>query len=213
MNFVYLLPMNSKQLVNAQFICRIIALMTLLGMVQESGAQAYFVPKVGLKMPLADPSIGPYLVDNKQGAMAGVELRSGRRSICFNPGLMVYHHRIFLFEKVAGADESPVHETHVTWIKTRLGVQANVSGNGLGSMVHLRGALSPVFALEDPDLEGFDLVDENYRWGYMEFHLGTGIDLGRVVVDVDYQLSLVRNIHTSDIVENNVTLQLGILLF
>jgi hypothetical protein len=188
----------------------------LSGILTNLSAQAYFVPKAGWTIPSKAPVLDSFKLDSKQGLLLGLELRSGRKSIYFNPAIYAVYNKIDVFEiNPLDSTQSPIflQNTSVVWLKTKLGGTAELFGNYEIFNLHLRGGLSPGVLIIKPDFKENQLLNNSYRDLFIEFHFGIGIDFKKIILDLDYHLSLVRRVNSSDIVENTVVLNLGYMIF
>lgn len=184
----------------------------LIGCPGLGAAQGFLMPKVGWITTLKPPTVDTFVVDSRQGVMYGMELRSGQKSIYFNPGLFAEYNNIDVYYK-GGPSSSEGGEvllkTRSLWLKLKVGVGANIYNKDDYFKVHLRGALSPALLIVRPYFKGIEPITTNYRKIFIENHFGFGIDLGKFALDFDYHIMLVRKIHKSDIVENTFMISFG----
>ena len=182
-----------------------------VGILFTVGAQTNMVPKLGFNSPTTSPIIGDIEVDNRRGFTLGLDVLAGGDKIFFNPGIHFTSNRVHL-SRVDTNDMSQPSEliaktTHYS-IKLFLGAQAELWEFGRANNIHLRGAFVPVFKAGSPDYEGTGL-DDIRKFMNLEFLLGFGFNISNLVIDFDYNLSLLKEYKDADIVKNAFTIGVG----
>ena len=171
-------------------------------------AQGYLLPMIGRTFPMEAPTLESVRIESQPGWLFGVDLRSGRTPVYFNPAFYLVHERIHIKE-ASDFNPSLLHKTKGTWVKIRCGVSAVILGNPQKINLHMHGGLTPGILLSRPVFDSFEHINSHYRTLNIEFHLGLGMDIKNLVIRTDFHQRLVRRINTTDIVENEIALVVG----
>lgn len=198
-------------------IYRHILLITLYTLIAHSShlmGQSKVIPKIGWTIPSTPPTLDDYEYDSKNGTLVGIELRTRGQNVYFNPGVYFLYNKIGINQvpPVIGSDKVELHDTESLWMKVNMGMAVNLLKTKGSTNVHLRNGISGGLLLKRPDFKSISTLSDNYRKLFIEYHAGIGIDLNRVIVNMDYHISLVRRIGKADFVENTFSLNIGYLL-
>jgi hypothetical protein len=199
--------MNKNKVIRKYWIISILIFSVSFGI----QAQSNLIPKIGFNLPTTSPIIGDIEVDNRRGFTLGLDLLAGGDKVFFNPGVHFTSNRVHL-SRVDTNDLSQPAEllaktTHYS-VKIFLGAQAELWEFGRDNNIHLRGAFVPVFKAGSPDYEGTGLEDIRKTLN-LEFLLGVGFDISKIIIDFDYNLSLLKEYRDADIVKNAFTIGIG----
>ena len=178
-------------------------------------SQILLTPKIGWTIPSTTPTFGKYEIDSKNGILLGLEARDRSEIIYFNPGLYFLYNRMDINQLTSNNINEPklyLHNTETLWMKFNLGMALNLIKNSKGIQVHIRNGISCGVLIKKPDFKNLSSLSDNYRNLFIEYHIGIGLDLQRVIINADYHLSFVRRIAHADFVENTFTINVGYLL-
>ena len=178
-------------------------------------SQIHLIPKIGWTYPTPAPTVGKFEIDSKNGILMGLEARDRSKIIYFNPGLYFLYNRMDINQLDSNNVNEPklnLHNTETLWMKLNMGMALNLIKNSRGIQVHIRNGISSGILIKKPDFKNLSSLSDSYRKLFIEYHIGIGLDLQRVIINADYHLSFVRRIAHADFVENTFTINIGYLL-
>jgi hypothetical protein len=176
-------------------------------------SQSFLIPKVGVSLPTTNPTISGVEINSENGLAIGVEYQLNSGTVRFNPGIYLVRNNADLFSidtlNSGEVQRTFVSKTNHRMIKLFLGAEAYLYKIGDNTLLNLRAGLTPTFKVGTPDYGSSDLDPDVQRGTNIELWTGLGLELGRMHIDFDYNLSLIKGFRDANMVLNAFTLTLG----
>ncbi len=192
---------------------RMMMLAMLLAVLPGLQGQPSWIAKTGWSFPQNALLLDKYRIEYQSLPILGIELKSGHSAISFYPAVYFIYNSFNAANTLSAAPSDDIVLTgHDLWIKTRCGFDLRFNKKSMPIETHFTTGLCPGWRIFEADLHSLPILKANYRKIVMESYFGLYIRYRKVTLHADYHIGLIRHINTTDKVQNNFYVTIGLIL-